>query len=180
MLPFLYRPLHSREWSQGYSRPDQEALHQHLWLPWQSLCGEQRKRCGVWWDQLEVVVAHVLFTSSILHPLLTLLYFSLVFDKITTRSKGKTTRSAEYSDAATSFCYFTFIKNWRGEQSPLVIPASGSLDLEDLHGVGGLTGSKRDQQRPRQYQLPPNSIGKTQVLGQRAAEVKNRLLAFLY
>ena len=31
------------------------------------------------------------------------------------------------------------------ERRPFVISASGSLDLVDLHGVGGLAGTLRDQ-----------------------------------
>ena len=45
--------------------------------------------------------------------------------------------------------------------------------------LSGLTGSKRDKKRPRLHQLPPNSIGKAQVLVQKAAEVKNHLLVSL-
>ena len=46
----------------------------------------------------------------------------------------------------------------------------------DLHGVGGLAGTIRDQPRGLGS---TNSIGQTQVLAQSAADVKNHLLAYL-
>ena len=59
----------------------------------------------------------------------------------------------------------------------------------DLHGVGGLAGTIRDQSKAsvasglgsiRPRQLPPDTIGKTQVLAQRALNRKNHLLASLW
>ena len=60
--------------------------------------------------------------------------------------------------------------------APLVISASVSLDLEDLHGVGRPDWFLRG---PAKYHhLPPNSIGKTQVIAQRAADRKKKSAFF--
>ena len=68
----------------------------------------------------------------------------------------------------------------KGAAPHCIISASGSQDLVDLHGVGGRVDTIRDQSKPvvasatTQFQY-----GKTQVLAQGAADVKNHLLASL-
>ena len=59
------------------------------------------------------------------------------------------TENKELNHTNDSSCSLINIIEWGRERRPFVISSSGSLDLVDLHGAGGLAGTIKDQSRGR-------------------------------